>query len=72
MMFPSRDIVNCVREEYPAGTRVEHIRMYDFLAPPGGTKGTVIGVDDTASIMVAWDNGSSLYVIYGEDACRKI
>lgn len=72
MMFPSRDIVNRVREEYPAGTRVEHIRMYDFQAPPVGTKGTVIGVDDTASIMVAWDNGSSLYVIYGEDACRKI
>ena len=71
-MFPSRDIVNCVREEYPEGTRVELIRMYDFQAPPIGTKGTVIGVDDTASIMVAWDNGSSLHVIYGEDACRKI
>lgn len=38
MMFPSRDILNRVREEYPAGTRVEHIRMYDFRAPPVGTK----------------------------------
>ena len=61
-----------VREEYPVGTRVELIKMDDFHAPPIGTKGTVIGVDDTASIMVAWDNGSSLHVIYGEDACRKI
>ena len=71
-MFPSRDIVNCVREEYPEGTRVELVRMDDFQAPPIGTKGTVTGVDDTESIMVAWDNGSSLHVIYGEDACRKI
>ena len=72
MMFPSRDIVNCVREEYPEGTRVELIRMDDFQAPPVGTKGTVRGVDDTASIMVNWDNGSNLNVIYGEDSCKKI
>jgi len=71
-MFPSREIVNRVREEYPKGTRVELIRMDDFQAPPIGTQGTVIGVDDTASIMVAWDNGSRLHVIYGEDACKKI
>jgi len=71
-MFPSRDIVNRVRAEYPAGTRVELVCMDDFQAPPIGTQGTVTGVDDTAFIMVAWDNGSSLHVIYGEDACRKI
>ena len=71
-MFPSREIVHQVRAEYPSGTRVELVRMDDFLAPPIGTKGTVIGVDDTASIMVAWDNGSSLHVIYGEDVCKKI
>jgi len=29
-------------------------------------------VDDTGSIMVKWDNGSSLHVVYGEDRCRKI
>lgn len=72
MMFPCRDIVNRVREEYPVGTRVELISMDDFQAPPIGTQGTVMGVDDTASIMVAWDNGSRLHVIYGEDACKKI
>ena len=33
---------------------------------------TVRGVDDTGSIMVKWDNGSSLHVVYGEDRCRKI
>lgn len=71
-MFPSREIVHQVRAEYPAGTRVELVRMDDFQAPPIGTKGTVIGVDDTASIMVAWDNGSNLHVIYVEDVCKKI
>ncbi|MBO4879722.1 MAG: DUF4314 domain-containing protein [Clostridia bacterium] len=41
-------------------------------APPIGTEGTVIGVDDIGSIMVNWDNGSSLSVAYGEDRCRRI
>ena len=72
MKFPSREIVERVRREYPAGTRVELVRMEDVQAPPTGTKGTVTGVDDTASVMVAWDNGSSLHVIYGEDVVRRI
>ena len=72
MKFPSREIVERVRREYPAGTRVGLVRMEDMQAPPIGTKGTVTGVDDTASVMVAWDNGSSLHVVYGEDEVRKI
>ena len=67
MRFPSRAQVTAVRQKYPAGTRVELIRMDDPQAPPIGTKGTVIGVDDTGSIMIDWDNGSGLNVIYGED-----
>ena len=72
MFFPSRDIVEKVRKEYPIGTRVELVRMDDFQAHPIGTKGTVRGDDDTASILVSWDNGSSLNVVYGIDKCRKI
>lgn len=72
MKFPSKDIVERVRKEYPRGTRVELVKIEDLQAPPIGTKGTVRGVDDTASIMVFWDNGSSLNVIYGEDLCIKI
>ena len=72
MKFPSRDIVERVRKEYPRGTKVELVKMDDSQAPPIGTKGTVKGVDDTASIMVSWDNGSSLNVIYGEDVCIKL
>lgn len=72
MEFPSKEIVELVRKEYPKGTRVELVQMDDIQAPPIGTKGTVFGVDDTASIMVHWDNGSGLHVVYGEDKCKKI
>ena len=72
MKFPSREIVERVRREYPAGTRVELVRMDDVQAPPIGTEGVVTGVDDTASLMVRWSNGSHLNVIYGEDEVRKI
>ncbi len=71
MRFPSKEIVERVRRQYPAGTRVELLHMDDVQAPPIGTRGTVEGVDDTASLLVAWDNGSHLNVIYGEDeVCR--
>lgn len=69
--FPSRETVRHIRKQYPAGCRVELVQMDDVQAPPVGTKGTVVGVDDTGSIMVHWDNGSSLNVVYGEDLCRK-
>ena len=72
MFFPPREIVEKIKKEYPVGARVELVRMDDIQAPPIGTKGTVRGVDDTASIMVRWDNGSGLNVVYGEDLCRKL
>ena len=72
MRFPSKEIVEQIRRQYPAGTRVELLHMDDVQAPPIGTRGTVEGVDDTASLLVAWDNGSHLNVIYGEDKVRRI
>lgn len=72
MFFPRREIVEQIRKQYPAGCRVRLTKMDDFQAPPIGTEGTVMGVDDTGSIMVSWDNGSHLHVIYGEDSCVKI
>ena len=70
--FPKREIVEKLRAKYKPGARVELLRMNDVQAPPVGTKGTVIGVDDIGSVMVSWDNGSGLSVAYGEDACRVI
>lgn len=68
----SRETVDRIKHEYPRGTRVELTKMDDIQAPPVGTQGTVIGVDDIGSIMVDWDNGSSLSVVFGEDRCRKL
>lgn len=72
MRFPSKEIVEGIRREYPAGTRVELVRMDDPQAPPIGTLGTVLGVDDAGSLLMRWDNGSGLNVVYGEDIVRKV
>ena len=72
MQFPSKEQVARQRRLYPTGTLVELIQMDDAPEPPTGTRGTVIGVDDTGSIMVNWDNGSGLNIIYGVDRCRKV
>ena len=70
--FPSRELVESLRKRYPVGCRVELVHMDDPQAPPVGTKGTVRGVDDIGSVMVAWDNGCGLSVAYGEDACKVV
>ena len=72
MAFPDRETVERVRKEYPVGTRVVLDQMEDPQAPPGGTLGTVIGVDDTASLIMKWDNGSGLNVVYGQDRVTKV
>ena len=70
--FPSRETVERLRRQYPAGARVELVRMDDIQAPPVGTKGSVTGVDDSGSIMVRWDNGSGLNIIFCVDSCRIV
>ena len=72
MSFPNRETVNRIRREYPIGTRVKLVHMDDPQAPPVGTLGTVRGVDDIASILVRWDNGSGLNVVYGADYVEKV
>lgn len=64
--------LDVLRQRYPKGARVELLQMDDPQAPPIGTKGTVLGVDDIGSIMVRWDTGSGLSVVFGEDSCRVI
>ena len=72
MQFPSKDVIEQLRKEYPIGTKVEFVKMDDKFAPPIGTQGTVYGVDDTGSILVKLSNGSSLSVIHDEDVCKKL
>lgn len=68
MRMISRDQLQRLREAYPKGTRVELVQMDDPQAPPIGTHGTVIGVDDIGSR----DNGCGLSVAWGADHCRRI
>lgn len=72
MRMISKEALQALRERFPKGTRVKLVQMDDPQAPPIGTKGTVIGVDAIGSIMVRWDNGNGLNVVYGEDVCRKV
>ncbi len=72
MRMISSEQLRRLREQYPAGCRIELLQMDDPQAPPIGTRGTVIGVDDIGSIMVRWDNGCGLSVAWGEDLCRRV
>ena len=59
-----------IKETYPPGTRVELVEMDDAQAPPIGTQGTVRGIDGTGSLLMRWDTGSSLNVIWGVDKVK--
>ena len=72
MRFPNKETVEQIRRMYPAGTRVELLAMDDPQAPSVGTKGTVLGVDDTGSLLMKWDNSSGLNVVWQQDRVRKV
>lgn len=52
MRYPNKERLEQLRSTYPAGTRIVLVQMDDAQAPPIGTKGTVVGVDDTGSLLV--------------------
>lgn len=71
--LPSKAVVEGLRRRFPAGTRVELVRMndpYSKLQP--GDRGTVEFVDDVGTVFCSWDRGSCLGVVYGEDELIKI
>ena len=73
MNFPDKETVARVRAQYPKGARVELVLMDDpFTTLSSGERGSVICVDDTATVHVAWDCGSSLGAVYGEDVIRRL
>ena len=69
MVLPTKYMIEVLKQKYKPGLRVRLTSMKDIQAPPIGTLGTVIGVDDVGTIHVAWDTGSTLGVVYGEDTC---
>lgn len=64
--------IQFLKDLYPAGTRVKLVEMNDMQAPPIGTLGTVMYVDDIGTIHIKWDNGSILGAAYPEDRVTKI
>ena len=66
------ETIEHLREGFPRGCRVELVRMDDPQAPPPGTLGKVVAVDDIATIHVAWSTGSGLGVAWGQDSCRRV
>ena len=70
MHFPSKEQIAELRERYPRGTKVELLAMDDPQAPPMGTMGEILGVDDAGQLLVRWETGSSLSLIPGVDSFR--
>lgn len=71
-MFVNKARLEMIRNLYTAGPRVSLVDMDDEQAPPPGTRGTVMAVDDAGTIHVKWDNGSTLGAIYGVDRVQII
>lgn len=71
--MPTEREVQRLRQKYPAGSKVELIRMDDpYTHLKYGDRGTVIGVDDMGQIMVNWDKGGKLSLIPEVDEFRRI
>ena len=68
----NRKRVEVLRKQYPSGCTVELVHMDDKFAPPEGTKGKVIHVDDIGGIHIVWETGSTLGVVPGVDMVRKL
>ena len=58
---------------YPQGTRIQLVSTSDpYSKTRPGDKGTVIFVDAQGTLIVDWDNGTSLNVILREDVIKKL
>ena len=70
MQMPSKERIEALRKYYPRGTKLKLLAMDDPQAPPTGTMGEILGVDDAGQLLVRWETGSSLSLIPGVDSFR--
>ena len=61
-----------IKKHYTKGKKIRLISMDDVQAPPPGTVGEVVCVDDAGQIHVKWQTGSSLAVIPGVDSFAEV
>ena len=72
-MYIDRNLVQRMKEQYPAGTRIELDYMGDDPRPiEPGTRGTVRVVDDMGTVHCDFDNGRRLGLVPGEDFFHAI
>ena len=72
--LPNRTAVEARKARYIPGCRVELVLMddpYNTKLKPGD-RGTVTFVDDTGTVFVDWDCGSSLGAVCGIDRIRRV
>ena len=72
--LPGKAAVEARRARYKPGVRVELVSMddpYNTKLKPGD-RGTVSCVDDTGTVFVSWDCGSSLGAVYGVDRIKRV
>lgn len=63
-MKTDKAYIDHIKAKYPIGTRIELEQMSDPYSPvPPGTKGTVVAVDDMATVHMKWDNGRGLGLV---------
>ena len=71
-MFVDEKMVERIKAQYPAGTKIVLDRMGDDPRPiPPGTQGTVVHVDDIGQVHCNFSNGRRLALIPGEDSFHK-
>ena len=69
--IPNQKEVKLLRQKYKPGTKVQLIKMYDYISPvSSGTIGSVDFIDDIGNIHMKWENGSRLSLIVGLDEFR--
>lgn len=70
--MPTTQQLKKLKAKYPAESVVKLLAMYDLQALPAGTIGIIKGVDDLGNILVNWETGSRLSLIYGQDKWEVI
>ena len=72
MFGMDRKKIEILKKLYPIGTKVVLDYMDDIQAPPEGTKGEVMFVDDIGQIHVQWENGSGLAINTDVDSFHRL
>lgn len=60
----TKEKLELLRLHYPVGATVELQKMNDKHSPPIGTRGKILHVDNTGTIHIIWQNGSTLGVLF--------